>query len=176
MNILRWNFIWRDPGLYFVSFLIFIGSMSHSYKPSRLRTWHRRHICKRTQLYVLCNEAGGKTQHIFFMRLAVTHSISSLLAVTHSRSSLLAVTRSISSSLAVTHSIYILHNESLSTYICGRWILACFLFCFVCCFLVNKIKVRSCVSPTTTTRQTPVSGGSWILGCIMKNWLNFSDE
>ena len=30
------------------------------------------------------------------------------------------------------------------------------LFCFVWCFLVDKINVRSCVSPTATTRQTPV--------------------
>ena len=35
-----------------------------------------------------------------------------------------------------------------------------YLFCFVWCFLVDKINVnvRSCVSPTATTRQTPVVG------------------
>ena len=39
--------------------------MSHSFKPSRLRTWHQRHIHKRTQLYLLRNEAEGSTRHIF---------------------------------------------------------------------------------------------------------------
>ena len=33
------------------------------------------------------------------------------------------------------------------------------LFCFVWCYLVGKINVRSCVSPTATTRQTPVALG-----------------
>ena len=32
------------------------------------------------------------------------------------------------------------------------------LFCFVWCFLVDKINVRSCVSTTATTGQTLVSG------------------
>ena len=68
---------------FFFFFLIFIASMSHSYKPTRLGTWHRRHsfdkhIYKSKQLCLLHNEAGSNTQHIFFiMRLAVTHSISS---------------------------------------------------------------------------------------------------
>ena len=56
---------------------IYMGSMPHSYKPSWLGTWHWGHIYKRTYPYLLRSEAGGKSQHIFFMRLLVTHHMSS---------------------------------------------------------------------------------------------------
>ena len=100
------------------------------------------------------------------MRLAVKHSISSSWSSSWSSA---VVTHSISSSrlafsrmllLAVAHSIYSSLWIRLH-FFCSRWILAWVffsLFCFVWCFLVDKINVRSCVSPPPTTRQTPVGG------------------
>ena len=70
--------------------------------------------------------------------------------------------------LAVWHSLIFFTMNLLSTYVCSRWIVVFFVVfvCFVFClffvlfgvFIVDKINVRSCVSPTATTRQTPVVG------------------
>ena len=73
-----------------------------------------------------------------------------------------------------TYSLQVCSNRSAaipnSFYFCCRWILVGFfvcLFCFVwCCFVVDKINVRSCVSPTATTRQTPVSVCFFLQGDI----------
>ena len=58
-----------------------------------------------------------------------------------------------------TQHISITMNPSPLSFVVDEFFLGfCFLslFCFVWCFLVDKINVRSCVSPTATTRQTPV--------------------
>ena len=63
--------------------------------------------------------------------------------------------------LAVTHSIYSSQWIPLH-FFCRRlfFVEDEFLlgFCFLWCFLVDKVNVRSCVSLTATTRQTPVVG------------------
>ena len=68
--------IYFDLWIHFFFFFflkILIASMSHSYKPTRLGTWHRRHsfdkhIYKSNQLYLLHNEAGSNTQHIVSLK------------------------------------------------------------------------------------------------------------
>ena len=55
---------------------------------------------------------------------------------------------------------YLLHHEAGSNtqhiFFPMRMFFVCLFVLFCLVFLVNKINVRSCVSPTATTRQTPV--------------------
>ena len=88
------------------------------------------------------------------MRLAVRRSISSPWhhhGMAFSKMLLLAVTHSI---------IFFTMNPSPLSFAVDEFLPGFLfsLFCFVWCFLVDKINFRSCVSPTATTRQRPVSG------------------
>ena len=105
-----------------------------------------KHIYKVNSYYLLHNEAGSNTQHIFFLNGTFKDVAGSS-----------------------TQPIFFTMNPSPLTFAVNEFLLffrrffLSFLFCFVWCFLVDKINVRSCVRPIATTRQTPVVEKAFLL-------------
>ena len=104
---------------------------------------------KSKQLYLFHNEAGSKTQHTFIMKLSGSNTQHIFFMI--------GIFKDVVAGSNAQH-IFVTMNLSTSFVVDVFLLGFCFacLFCFLLCFLVDKINVRPCVRPTATTNQTPV--------------------
>ena len=110
------------------------------FKKKKKKAYHLHNEAGSNTAYLLHNEVASNTQHIFFHNGIFKDVVAG----------------------SSTQPIFFLINPSPLTFAVDEFLVSrsvfffCFLFCFVWCFLVDKINVRPCISPTSTTRQTPV--------------------
>ena len=85
------------------------------------------------------------------MRLAVTYSVIIFFII--------GIFKDVVAGSNTQHIFYTMNSSPL-TFTVEEFLGFLFVsfFCFVWCFLVDKINVKSCVSPSAMTRQTSVSG------------------
>ena len=111
-------------------------------------------------IYLLHSEAGSNTQHVFFPNCTFKD------VVAGSRSQPIFFT--------MNPCPFPFAVDEFFLFLCSFFIY--FLFCFACCFLVDEINVRACVSPIASTWQTPVAASCELLHTWkLIIWLNMRE-